>query len=246
MADEFAEVTRGGDEVDTPRPRAVPRHAKRSRHNPAGLIVGTVASVLAIVLLAGGAVSAVVWNTFSKRLQGTVELISETDAPPPDIGAIEGGFNILLVGSDSREGNGEAWGGDDGSVLNDVNIVLHVAQDQQSAVAVSFPRDMKIPYPDCALGGDGKINSILYWGGLGCVAQTISEFSGIPIQFAAMITFDGVIAITNAIGGVQVCSTAPIQDPDTGLNLPGGWTTVTGPYALQFLRSRGGVGTGAT
>jgi hypothetical protein len=40
---------------------------------------------------------------------------------------------------------------------------------------------MKIPYPDCALGGDGKINSVLYWGGLGCVVETVSEFADLPI-----------------------------------------------------------------
>ncbi|HWL02965.1 MAG TPA: hypothetical protein VNQ52_11405, partial [Microbacteriaceae bacterium] len=144
--------------------RVSARHAHRARPNPAGLILGTIASVLAIVLIASGAVGAVVWNTFSKRLEATIVKISETDAPPPDLGAIEGGFNILIVGSDTREGVNNIDGSDEGSVLNDVNILLHVAQDQQSAVAVSFPRDLRIPYPDCAIGGDGKINSVLYWG----------------------------------------------------------------------------------
>ncbi|MBO9578967.1 MAG: LCP family protein, partial [Microbacteriaceae bacterium] len=152
-----------------------PRHAGRPRQGPVGLLLGILASVLAIVLLAGGAVGAVVVNTLSQKLQGTVELISETDAPPPDIGAIEGGFNILIVGSDTREGLNNIDGSEESSVLNDVNILLHVAQDQQSAVAVSFPRDLRIPYPDCAIGGDGKINSVLYWGGLGCVVETVSE-----------------------------------------------------------------------
>ena len=225
---------------------AAPRHARRRRQNPAGLVAGTVASVLVIVLFASGAVAAVVWNTFSKRLNATIELISETDAPPPDIGAIEGGFNILLVGSDTREGLNNIDDSDDYGVLNDVNILLHVAQDQQSAVAVSFPRDMRIPYPDCALGGDGKINSILYWGGLGCVVETVSEFSGLPIQFAGMITFYGVMSITNVIGGVDVCVGGPVGDPNSGLFLPeaGTWT-LQGADALAFLRTRGGVGDGS-
>lgn len=227
-------------------PRSAARHARRRRHNPAGLVLGTVASVVAIALLASAAVGAVVWNTFSKRLEATIVKISETDAPPPDLGAIEGGFNILLVGSDTREGANNIDGSGDGGVLNDVNILLHVAQDQQSAVVVSFPRDLRIPYPDCAIGGDGKINSVLYWGELGCVVETVSEFSGVPIQFAALVTFSGVIEMSDAIGGVDVCVGGPIQDEDTGLNIDeAGTYNLQGFYALAFLRTRGGVGDGS-
>jgi len=225
---------------------AAARHAHRRRQNPAGLVLGTIASVLVIVLIAGGAVGAVVWNTFSKRLNATIELISETDAPPPDLGAIEGGFNILVVSSDTREGANNIDGSDESSVLNDVNILLHVAQDQRSAVAISFPRDLRIPYPDCALGGDGKINSILYWGGLGCVVETVSEFSGLPIQFAAMVTFNGVIQMSDAIGGVDVCVGGPLQDEDTGLWIGNAGTfNLQGFQALAFLRTRGTVGDGS-
>jgi len=226
--------------------RVAARHARRPRQNPAGLILGTVASVLVIVLIAGGAVGAVVWNTFSKRLEATIVKISETDAPPPDLGAIEGGFNILIVGSDTREGANNIDGSGTDGVLNDVNILLHVAQDQQSAVVVSFPRDLRIPYPDCAIGGDGKINSVLYWGELGCVVQTVSEFADLPIQFAAMVTFSGVIEMSDAIGGVDVCVAGPIQDEDTGLNIGAAGTyNLQGVYALAFLRTRGAVGDGS-
>ncbi|MBO9578681.1 MAG: LCP family protein [Microbacteriaceae bacterium] len=223
--------------------RDVPRHARRARHNPGGLIAGVVASVLAMVLLAGGAVGAVVWNTLNKKIEGTVVAISETDAPPPNIGAIEGGFNILIVGSDTREGLNNIDGSDDGGVLNDVNILLHVAQDQQSAVAISFPRDLWVAdETPCAWG---RINTALAAGGFPCAVDTVSAITGLPVQFAGMITFNGVIQMATAIGGVDVCVDAPIVDEDTGLNLPAGTSTLTGYEALAFLRTRGAVGDGS-
>ena len=223
--------------------RAIPRHARRPRQNPAGLIVGVIASVLVMVLVAGGAVGAVVWNTFSKRLDATIELISETDAPPPDIGAIEGGFNILIVGSDTREGGNNIDGSETEGVLNDVNMLLHVAQDQQSAVMIAIPRDLYVgDSTPCAWS---KINTSLAAGGFTCAVDTMSALTGLPIQFAGMITFSGVISMADAIGGVEICADAPIYDEDTGLNIGAGYSTVTGFYALAFLRTRGGVGDGS-
>lgn len=223
--------------------RVAARHARRPRQNPGGLIAGVIASVLVMVLAAGGAVSAVVWNTFSKRLEATIIKISETDAPPPDIGAIEGGFNILIVGSDTREGGNNIDGSDEGGVLNDVNMLLHVAQDQQSAVMIAMPRDLYVgDTTPCAWS---KINTSLAAGGFPCAVDTMGALTGLPIQFAGLITFTGVIAMADAIGGVEVCADSPILDEDTGLNIPAGYSTVTGFYALAFLRTRGAVGDGS-
>jgi LCP family protein required for cell wall assembly len=224
--------------------RAVPRHARRARQNAGGLIVGVIASVLVMVLLAGGAVGAVVYNTFSKQLQGTIELISETDAPPPNLGALEGGFNILIVGSDTREGVNDIDGSDDGGVLNDVNIILHVAQDQQSAVAISFPRDLYVS--DTSPCAWSKINTSLAAGGFTCAVDTVSGLTGLPVQFAGMITFSGVIALADTIGGVPVCIGGPMYDEATQFNVAAAGTyNLSGAVALQFLRSRGGVGDGS-
>ena len=111
----------------------------------------------------------------------TVTLGDETDGPPPALGAFDGGFNVLLVGSDSREGSGEK--GPD-SALNDVNILLHVSQDQTNAVAVSIPRDMIVPIPSCPKeNGKGNygamsaqpLNSSLSYGGLPCTVITVAS-----------------------------------------------------------------------
>jgi LCP family protein required for cell wall assembly len=134
-------------------------------------------------------------------------------------------------------------------------MLLHVSQDQTNAVAISFPRDMVVGIPACTWddgSGDVKgystepLNTALYYGGLPCVALTIEELTGLPIQFAGMITFQGVIAMSDAIGGVDVCVTGPVIDSDTGINLPeAGTYNLSGFNALAFLRTRGGVGDGS-
>ena len=61
----------------------------------------------------------------------------------PDIGAMEGGLNFLLVGSDKRPEDG-AFGDpeEESAVLNDVTMLLHISQDHTHVEVVSFPRDM--------------------------------------------------------------------------------------------------------
>ncbi|WP_244301254.1 LCP family protein [Leucobacter insecticola] len=165
---------------------------------------------------------------------------------------IEGELTVLLVGTDSRAGQSL----DDGETgeLNDVNLLLHVSADHQRATVVSLPRDLMVPVPSCP-GPNGEpeyysamseqqLNSTLSIGGLPCVVATVSELTGMDIPYAAMITFDGVIRMSNALGGVDVCLTEPIVDEYTDLNLPAGVNNLVGLEALQFLRTRHGVGDG--
>jgi LCP family protein required for cell wall assembly len=165
---------------------------------------------------------------------------------------IDGAFSILLVGTDSRQGQ-LLDDGEEGE-LNDVNLLLHVSEDHQSATVVSFPRDLMVPIPSCP-GPDGEegyysamseqmLNTAMSYGGLPCVVRTIENLTGMEIPYAGLITFDGVIGISNAVGGVTVCLTEPIYDPMTEFSWPAGEVTLAGVDALQFLRTRYGVGDG--
>jgi anionic cell wall polymer biosynthesis LytR-Cps2A-Psr (LCP) family protein len=60
-----------------------------------------------------------------------------------------------------------------------------------------------------------------------------------------MINFKGVIEMSNAIGGVEVCVANPIHDTYTHLDLEAGTQVLQGVKALQFLRTRHGVGDGS-
>jgi LCP family protein required for cell wall assembly len=88
-----------------------------------------------------------------------------------------------------------------------------------------------------------SINTVFEHAGLSCVAKTVSEMGDIPIEFAAKMSFDGVMAVTDAIGGVEVCIAGDgIRDRHTGIDWPAGMRTVSGVEALQFIRTRHGVG----
>lgn len=230
---------------------AIARHGQLKRTNPFLTVLKFVSAALVVVLISGAAVAAVFVSQVTSKVK-VVTLVGETEGPPPALGSYEGGFNILLVGSDSRAGSGEK--GPD-SALNDVNILLHVSQDQTNAVAVSIPRDMVVPIPACPRE-DGKgnyhsmtgqpINVTLSYGGLPCTVLTVSTLTGLDIQYAGLITFQGVINVSTAVGGVPVCVNGPFHDHFTNFTLPtAGTYNLSGHDALMFLRSRHGVGDGS-
>jgi LCP family protein required for cell wall assembly len=220
---------------------------KRSRAGGVRFVFTIVATALAVALVSGSSVAAVaVWDVATSA-KDTVTLATDPDEIP-QIGAIEGGVNFLLVGSDSREGQDPVFGEDDGAVLNDVNMLVHIAADHKSAVVVSIPRDMVVPIADCPDGGggwQGPINAALNDGGLACVVLTVEELTGLSIPYAAVVQFGGVIGLADALGGVDVCVAEEIDDDYTQTYLTAGTHTLSGIAALQFLRTRKGVGDGS-
>jgi LCP family protein required for cell wall assembly len=234
----------------------LPRHAESAVRRPWGTLWRFVAIALATVLISGTSVGAIaIW-----KIQSQLEAVDLTDADGeialPAIGELKGGFNVLIVGSDTRDGQAQGKGyGTEKSTLNDVNIVVHISEDHQRATAISIPRDLVVPIPSCPdKDGSGMtgamsaqpISVALFYGGLPCVALTVSALTGLEINYAGLITFDGVAKMSDAIGGVTVCVDGPIWDDQTGLNIPAaGEYTVQGYDALAFLRSRYGVGDGS-
>jgi LCP family protein required for cell wall assembly len=112
---------------------------------------------------------------------------------------------------------------------------------------------MFVPIPACPKEDGGtydarasqKINSTLQYGGLACTVLTVEKLTGLSIPFAAEVQFNGVIELSNAVGGVDVCVAEPINDWRTETYLDAGTHTLQGMAALQFLRTRHGVGDGS-
>jgi LCP family protein required for cell wall assembly len=238
--------------------RPTARHGRQPRGSIARTVVGLVAAALAVVLVAVGSVAAFALNQVTGAVaKNTVHLAGGT--APPNIDALKGGVNLLLVGTDTRTGQAgfdskSGLADSSGAGNNDVNMLLHIAADHQSALLVSFPRDLMIPIPSCPDPNGGgnygavsvaMLNTTLSRGGLACPVLTIEKLTGIDIPYAASISFDGVIAMSDAVGGVTVCVATPIKDTDSGTNLSAGEHTLTGNDALAFLRTRHGVADGS-
>jgi LCP family protein required for cell wall assembly len=232
----------------------IARHGRLKRSNPFVTVTKFLAASLAVVLVSGASIAAIATFDVAASVQPSVKLANETKGPAPQIGAIPGGVNLLVVGSDSRKGQDPAFGGEDSTGdLNDVTMLLHISEDHSNASVISFPRDMYVPIPECPDPKGGtfdsmsrqKLNTTLTYGGLACTVATVEKLTGLVIPYAAEVQFSGVMAMSTAVGGVPVCVAEPIEDEYTGTFLSAGMHTLEGVDALQFLRTRHGVGDGS-
>lgn len=229
-----------------------PLHGIQKRLAGWKLVTAVAAGLVSVLVLSTGIVLGLTVQSLQSNLV-TVALEGPGAAALPNIGDLEGGFNVLVVGSDTRVGQGDQFEFVD-SELNDVNVLVHVSENHDRAIVVSFPRDLLIDIPSCPQG-DGTmsepktmaaLNTTMGIGGLPCVAMTLEQLTGLEIGYAGLMTFTGVAQLSTAVGGVEVCVTAPLVDPWSGVNLPeAGYHTLEGGQALAFLRTRKGVGDGS-
>ncbi len=173
---------------------------------------------------------------------------------PPTAAQINGPISVLLIGSDTREDQGNPSFGQVGTNLADVIILIHIAEDRKNAVAMSIPRDLMVSVPACPDPDSDdifapkefvQINSTMNYGGPACTLLAVQALTGLKIPYLGVVDFKGVIAMSEAIGGVEVCVSEPINDPKAMLYLDAGTHTIEGEQALAFLRTRYGVGDGS-
>ncbi|MEU4033066.1 LCP family protein [Streptomyces collinus] len=166
---------------------------------------------------------------------------------------VRGAQNILLIGSDTRAGDGNReYGRDLGSERSDTTILLHLAADRRSATAVSLPRDLMVDIPGCR-GQDGSrtepvfamFNHAFQLGGSACTIRTVEKLTGIRVDHHVVVDFSGFKDMVDAVDGVRVCLKEPIDDKAARLKLPAGPVTLDGEQALGFVRARKSLGDGS-
>ncbi|MGK4578759.1 LCP family protein [Kitasatospora sp. HPMI-4] len=164
-------------------------------------------------------------------------------------------MNILVIGSDTRETPADCeLGGDCGPGGNaDVEMLVHLSSDRGSATVLSIPRDTVVDLPECTDPATGQtypaqrrvpITGSLQNGGPGCTVAAVHQLTGIPVDHFAMVDFAGVVSLSDAVGGIDVCVGDDVYDPYSHLKLAKGTHTLKGVAALQFLRTRHGFGDG--
>lgn len=155
--------------------------------------------------------------------------------------------NILLIGSDTRAGQGGAFGG---SALvagqrSDVIILVHLDPGSGRAAMLSIPRDTLVNVVDSPpYNGPNKINAAYNTGASGLVATITTDF-GIPINHVVQVNFGGLSGLTNAVGGVCMHFPYAVRDGsptgtgnESGLSEPAGNDNLNGTQALSLVRSR--------
>lgn len=164
--------------------------------------------------------------------------------------------NILVVGSDSEAGNPHA----DTAAQSDTMMIVHLAANRKWAEVVSIPRDSWVNVPACNMGNGQtsspeqfKIDEAFTLGslygdqatGAACAIRTLQQNTGVPIDHFVSINFNGFKDMVNALGGVPVCTSQAINDPQAHLYLPAGYRTLSGQQALGYVRARYTLGTGS-
>lgn len=159
--------------------------------------------------------------------------------------------NVLLIGSDSRNGGNGRYGHSRGQ-RSDTTMLLHLAADRKSATAVSIPRDLMVEVPHCKRP-DGtetapraaQFNGAFAAGGPACTIRTVEKMTGIRIDHYLIIDFVGFTKMVDAVNGVEVCLPRPVHDPEADLALPAGRQTLHGEAALGYVRARKSLGNGS-
>jgi LCP family protein required for cell wall assembly len=214
----------------------------------------TVVCTVAGLLVIGGGAAGYAWWKLNGNIT-SVDINSQLGSGRPPA-STNGSFNVLVLGSDSRNGrNGDLAGGaKDGTARSDTAMVVHVNQDHTRADVVSIPRDTLVARPACTAVATGQavpaarsamFNTAYEVGGPACAVKTTELFTGLRMDHFVEIDFAGFADFVDAIGGVSVTTTVAIDDPDSGLRLAAGTHRLGGDQALAFVRTRHGVGDGS-
>ncbi|MFD0347715.1 LCP family protein [Kitasatospora aburaviensis] len=205
----------------------------------------------ALVLVAGCGGAYYAYQHFNNNITAVkVQLGDEAERPKPAGDAL----NILVIGTDSREGLGREYGDEGSTGHADTTLLFHVAKDRSNATVVSLPRDLMVPIPECrtsagkAIPGTSRamFNESLGQEGRdpGCTWKTVEKLTGIRVDHFVMVNFEAVKTLSTAVGGVEVCAAKDINDPDSHLKMSKGRHVVQGDEALAFVRTRHAVGLG--
>ncbi|XCB30717.1 LCP family protein [Arcanobacterium hippocoleae] len=170
-------------------------------------------------------------------------------------------LNILVLGSDTRDGLAGYENSGIGGMRSDTTMLVHIAADRKRAEIISIPRDTLVDIPSCALPNGKKtraqnnamFNSAFMLGGstgdvsaaAACTLQTVEQLTGVLIDGFVVVNFNSFRDVVNAIGGVEMCFNREISDYDAALLLPAGCHNLNGDQALGFARARHSIGDGS-
>ncbi|WP_307797204.1 LCP family protein [Williamsia soli] len=247
-------ATGGGRRHAAPRSQRDRLHLIRTA-TIGGRVVIAVACVMA--LLGTG----VVWG-YQKVKDGnwnTVDAVNSDSEKIRDKQLQTGDETYLIVGTDTRSGeNGKMGAGGaelfEGSARSDTVLLVNIPADRSRVVAVSFPRDLQVDRPECTGWNNDagtyttdvlppaagvKLNSVYGEGGPKCMVETLTDISGLNINHFIAMDFYGFEKVVDKIGGVEVCSTVPLNDYELGPILTkSGKQTLRGGKALDYVRAR--------
>lgn len=140
--------------------------------------------------------------------------------------------DILVLGSDSREGEGEVYG------RSDTLMIVHVDPVENFVSVLSLPRDLRVEVPE---HGIQKINAAFALGGPALSIKTVQWVTRLDMDHYINVDFEAFRSLTTALGGIYV-------DVDRryfyggiayeNIGIEPGYQRLAGEQALDYVRFR--------
>ncbi|MEH7014714.1 LCP family protein [Neobacillus niacini] len=139
-----------------------------------------------------------------------------------------GATNILLLGSDAREGEEKSRA--------DTIMIAHYNEDKGTYKLTSIMRDIYVNIPG---HGKHKINSAFMRGGPELMRKTIKENFDIDLQYYAIVDFEGFVQLIDEAfpNGVEINVEKRMEDY-IDIPLEPGLQRLDGEHMLSFVRFR--------
>jgi LCP family protein required for cell wall assembly len=139
-------------------------------------------------------------------------------------------YNVLLVGSDSRNPNSY-------SGRSDTMMLLSWNKTTNQASMISFLRDSLVEVPGY---GMTRLGHSYAYGGVGLTINTINQTYGLDIQNYIVINFENLVHVIDAIGGIEMTLTKAEVDylKRYHFDFQVGKNLLNGEQALQHARNR--------
>jgi LCP family protein required for cell wall assembly len=224
---------------------------------------GVTMSLVGVMAFGSAAAATAYHNAISQiEVQDLDGLVAEQVKPKdPSDPFKDEPVNLLLMGTDIRDGSNADIGGTVSGMRSDTTMLVHIAADRKWIEIVSLPRDTFVDIPSCQLP-DGsqsqpyrdKFNASFEVGSghtslkhaAACTINTVNAITGVTVTNHAVVKMNGVIDVVDALGGVKMCLPEALHgDPRSArIDLPAGENRLDGKTAIQFLRVRKGTGMG--
>ena len=198
--------------------------------------LGILGLVLALVIGGGLWFLTSRWGGNIDRVTDVFSGMDDSTRPAPatpEVEASQEPVTFLLVGSDTR---GETLEGEDPDGRSDAIMIARFSADRRHAQLISIPRDSWVDIPG---HGRNKINASYAFGGPTLLIQTVEQLTQVRIDHYVAIDFDGLIQVTDDLGGVDVVlAETTTNGPYT---FPAGTNHLDGDQARWYLAQRKGL-----
>jgi LCP family protein required for cell wall assembly len=201
--------------------RAEPGRRKR---RPWRVVLVTLGSLLALVIVAGIGSYAYVNHEVSsiQRLQ-VAHLVADSGSTLDGQTFLITAYPLGPTGQSSKQVAQTSF--------SDMVMLLHTNANGKGGGAVTIPGNISVNVPGA---GTEPLWDSIQQGGPSLLVQTITQFTGIPINHYARLDFNHISSLVNAVGGIDV--TVPAATKGFGYKFVKGVNHLTGVTAIYYGR----------